>query len=159
MDEQAKSALLHKIPYGLYVLAAVHGEDRGAMLVTWVMQASFGPPLVAAAVQRAAHTTAVLRRSGAFALSFMSDDQRKVAGSFGQEYEKVGDKLARHPWRPGPATGAPVLDGALGVLECRVRGWLEGGDHDIVLGEIVGAELRTDAPLMTTASSGMSYAG
>jgi flavin reductase (DIM6/NTAB) family NADH-FMN oxidoreductase RutF len=159
MNEQAKSDLLNKLTYGLYVLTTAAGEERGGMLVTWVMQASFDPPMVAVAVQQSAHTTAVMKQGGAFALNFMPDEQRKEAGRFGQEYAKVGDKIGKFGHRPGPATGSPLLDDAIGYLECRIKGWLQGGDHDVALAEIVGAELTHDAPLMTTVSSGMGYAG
>jgi flavin reductase (DIM6/NTAB) family NADH-FMN oxidoreductase RutF len=159
MDDQAKSDLLHKLPYGLYVLTSQDGDERGGMLVTWVMQASFDPPLLAVAVQNTAHTTAVMRKSGAFALNFMDDDQRKEAGAFGKKYAKVGDKFADFPHHAGAATGSPMLETALGCLECRITGWLAGGDHDIAVAEIVDAQLSRDAALMTTASSGMSYAG
>jgi flavin reductase (DIM6/NTAB) family NADH-FMN oxidoreductase RutF len=159
MNEQAKSDLLHKLTYGLYVVTAAAGEERGAMLVTWVTQASFSPPLVAVAVKTNAHTTAVMKQSGAFALNFMADEQRNEAGHFGQKYAKVGDKLRDGEHHPGAATGSPLLNDAIGYLECRITSWLAGGDHDIALGEIVAAEASHDAPLMTTVSSGMSYAG
>ena len=51
------------------------------------------------------------------------------------------------------------VNDAIGYLECRITGWLPGGDHEVALAEIVAAELAHDAPLMTTVSSGMSYAG
>jgi flavin reductase (DIM6/NTAB) family NADH-FMN oxidoreductase RutF len=159
MNEQAKSDLLNKLTYGLYVVTASAGEEHGGMLITWVTQASFDPPMVAVAMQNTAHTYGVVKQSGAFALNFMADDQRKEAGRFGQEFAKVGDKLAKYSHHPGAATGSPILDDALGYLECRVKGWLAGGDHDVALAEVVAAELRRDAPLMTTVSSGMGYAG
>ena len=159
MNEKAKSELLHKLTYGLYVLTSQDGDERGGMLVTWVIQASFDPPLVAVAVQNMAHTTGVIKKSGAFALNFMADEQRKEAGAFGKKHAKVGDKFADFPHHAGAVTGSPLLAGALGYLECRVKGWLPGGDHDIVLAEIVGAQLNRDDALMTTMSSGMSYAG
>ena len=159
MDNQAKSDLLHKLPYGLYVLTSAEGDQRGGMLVTWVMQASFDPPLVAVGVQKSAHTTGLMRKSRAFALNFMADEQRKEAGAFGKKYAKVGDKFGDFAHHPGAATGSPILDDAMGYFECRVTGWLEGGDHDVVVAEIVDAQLTHDDTLMTTASSGMSYAG
>jgi flavin reductase (DIM6/NTAB) family NADH-FMN oxidoreductase RutF len=159
MNEQAKSDLLGKLPYGLYVVTSDAGDDRGGMLVTWVMQASFDPPMVAVAMQNTAHTYAVIKRSGTFALNFMPDTQRNEAGSFGQEYAKVGDKLGKYPHHPGPTTGSPILDDALGYLECRVKGWVAGGDHDVALAEIVEAQIVNDAALMTTMSSGMGYSG
>jgi flavin reductase (DIM6/NTAB) family NADH-FMN oxidoreductase RutF len=32
----------------------------------------------------------------------------------------------------------PVLDVAMAVLECRTRAVYDGGDHDILLGDVVG---------------------
>jgi flavin reductase (DIM6/NTAB) family NADH-FMN oxidoreductase RutF len=159
MDEKVKSDLLHKLPYGLYVLTSAEGGERGGMLVTWVTQASFEPPMRAVAVMNTAHTTGIMRTSGTFALNFMADEQRKEAGAFGKKFAKVGDKLANVPFHPGAATGSPILDDALGHLECRITGWLPGGDHDVALAEIVAVQLNSDAVLMTTMSSGMSYAG
>src|SRR5262245_18213553 len=129
------------------------------MLITWVTQASFDPTMIAVAVQSGAHTTAVMKPIGAFATNFMGHEQRKAAGRFGQEYTKVGDKLAKVGQHAGAATGSPVLDDAIGHLECQISGWLQGGDHEVALAQIVAAEIAHDAPLMTTVSSGMSYAG
>ena len=159
MDDQAKSDLLHKLTYGLYVLTSAEGDERGGMLVTWVTQASFDPPLLAVAVQNNAHTTGLMRKSGTFALNFMADEQRKEAGAFGKKFAKVGDKFADFAHHAGAATGSPILDDALGSLECRITGWLAGGDHDIAVAEIVDAQRKGDDALMTTVSSGMSYAG
>jgi flavin reductase (DIM6/NTAB) family NADH-FMN oxidoreductase RutF len=159
MDSAVKSDLLHKLPYGLYVLTSTEAGERGGMLVTWVTQASFEPPLLAVAVLGTAHTTEIMKKSASFALNFMADEQRKEAGAFGKKFAKVGDKFADFPIHAGPATGSPILDDALGHLECRIIGWLPGGDHDITLAEIVDAQLRGDSALMTTMSSGMSYAG
>ena len=45
------------------------------------------------------------------------------------------DGIAHHP---GPLTGAPVLDDALGAMECRTTAVHDGGDHSIVVGEVIG---------------------
>jgi len=141
------------------VLTSAEADQRGGMLVTWVTQASFDPPLLAVAVQNNAHTTGIMKQSGTFALNFMADEQRKEAGAFGKKFAKVGDKFADFPIHPGPITASPILDDALGHLECRITAWLPGGDHDIALAEIVDAQVHSDSTLMTTMSSGMSYAG
>src|SRR5438128_1596453 len=98
MDQKAKSDLLHKLPYGLYVLTSAQADQRGGMLVTWVMQASFDPPLLAVAVLSTAHTTGVMKQSGTFALNFMGDAQRQEAGAFGKKFAKVGDKFDGFPF-------------------------------------------------------------
>jgi len=47
------------------------------------------------------------------------------------------DKLAGQRWRPGQL-GAPVLLEAAAYLECRVTGTMPAGDHELVLGQVVG---------------------
>src|ERR687885_689387 len=43
MDEQANKTALRRIPYGLFLLTARHGEDVASATVNWVTQTSFGP--------------------------------------------------------------------------------------------------------------------
>ena len=38
----------------------------------------------------------------------------------------------------GPQTGSAVLDDALGAIECRTTAVHDGGDHAIVVGEVIG---------------------
>jgi len=51
-------------------------------------------------------------------------------------------------------TGAPILDDALAAMECRTTAVHDGGDHSIVVGEVVGvSEPRPgDGPLIHYAS-------
>ena len=51
MNEEAKKTVLRKMTYGLWVLTAGRGDDLEGSSVAWVMQTSFNPPLVVAAVE------------------------------------------------------------------------------------------------------------
>ena len=44
------------------------------------------------------------------------------------------------------AEGAPLIDGALGWLECRTRAEHDAGDHTLFVGEVLGAEKGRSAP-------------
>ncbi|MEM6839040.1 MAG: flavin reductase, partial [Cyanobacteria bacterium P01_C01_bin.120] len=46
LDEKAKKTLLRKIPHGLYICGVRNGEEMNGFTASWVMQASFQPPLV-----------------------------------------------------------------------------------------------------------------
>jgi 3-hydroxy-9,10-secoandrosta-1,3,5(10)-triene-9,17-dione monooxygenase reductase component len=46
------------------------------------------------------------------------------------------------------ANGAPILDGALAYLECKVTQKIDGGDHTIYIGEIEQAETKEGKPLL-----------
>ncbi len=47
-----------------------------------------------------------------------------------------------------------MLSGALGWLDCRVWARYDGGDHDIVVGEVVACETGPDAPALGYFRSG-----
>ena len=46
------------------------------------------------------------------------------------------------------ATGAPVLKGALGWVDCRVHSEFEAGDHSIVVGEVQACDAEEGDPLL-----------
>jgi flavin reductase (DIM6/NTAB) family NADH-FMN oxidoreductase RutF len=50
------------------------------------------------------------------------------------------------PHHPGAVTGAPILDGALSAIECRTTAVHDGGDHSIVVGEVVGVTEPSPEP-------------
>jgi flavin reductase (DIM6/NTAB) family NADH-FMN oxidoreductase RutF len=62
-----------------------------------------------------------------------------------------------------PITGCPVLEGAAAYVECEVLDILDvGGDHDLVVGRIVGAGVQKEGEVGDTLSLpdlGWSYAG
>jgi flavin reductase (DIM6/NTAB) family NADH-FMN oxidoreductase RutF len=53
------------------------------------------------------------------------------------------DGVAHHP---GPVTGAPLLDGALSTLECRTTAVHDGGDHSIIVGQVVAVSGQGGPP-------------
>ena len=82
LDEQAKKTLLRKIPHGLYVCGVQNGEDMNGFTASWVMQASFQPPLVVNCVKNDSGSHEMLKQSGVFALSFLAADQKDMAQNF-----------------------------------------------------------------------------
>ena len=60
------------------------------------------------------------------------------------------DGVAAHPTEPGPATGVPLLSDALATLECRTVATHPGGDHTVLIGEVLAVRtLRPDGdPLL-----------
>jgi flavin reductase (DIM6/NTAB) family NADH-FMN oxidoreductase RutF len=59
------------------------------------------------------------------------------------------------------ATGAPVLDQAVAVVDCEVRQTVELGGHSLFLGEIVdcGFQLDEETPVLSMADTRMNYGG
>ncbi len=53
--------------------------------------------------------------------------------------------LAELQLRPAQAVRPPVIEGALGCLECRVVGQVPTGDHTFFVGQVIHAEAQAFA--------------
>jgi len=60
---------------------------------------------------------------------------------------KGADKFAGLQWRAG-SNGAAIIDGVLGYVECKIAQCHDGGDHTIVVGEIVNVNAIGERPLL-----------
>ncbi len=144
MDENSKKTALRMIPYGIYVLTAKAKDGTiGTATVNWVTQTSFAPPLVAAAVKADSGAYAALKDSQHFVLNMLGKGQQGVAFTFFKPAQVEGDKISGQPVRAGE-TGAPVLTDAQACVECRVAEIVERGDHHIVIGEVIGAQVAKE---------------
>jgi flavin reductase (DIM6/NTAB) family NADH-FMN oxidoreductase RutF len=108
---------------------------------------SLEPPLVIVCVNSNSETGSLMQEDGAFfAVNILSDGQEELSARFARR--GGSEKYAGVDYRE-EATGAPVLEGVLAYLECRTVGRFEGGDHTIVVGEVLNAAVSEDAgPLL-----------
>ena len=123
----------------------VEGERLG-LTVGSVVSLSLEPPLVGVGVSRQAAMHELLRSAGGFALSLLAGDQESVAQHFAR-----GVPPFAH-WhgiatRPG-AAGAPLLEDALGWLECRTQDEQAAGDHTLFVGEVLAVERGRPGPAL-----------
>ena len=142
MDPEKKKTALRMIPYGIYVLTAKAPDGAvAAATVNFVTQTSFNPPLVAVGVKADSAARDVVGKAGSFALNILGKGQQGAAFAFFKPVEPEGNKLGPDTFTTG-ASGAPLLDSAPAVLECKVAEIVERGDHHIVVAEVVGADVR-----------------
>ena len=95
-----------------------------------------------------------------FAISILHEGQREIAEKLGRPSSATSQKLKGIKTKPAPASGVPVLADALGWVECRVVATLPGGDHTLVLGEVVEAGIERDgAKPLTLEQAGFTYSG
>ena len=159
MDEAIKKTVLRMFTYGLYAVSAKQGDELSVMTANWIAQSSFTPPMVALAVESDSHSRRIIQASGAFAVNIYQADQREIAGKLGRTWAKHPEKLEGVAWWPGPATGSPVLDIALGWVECRVVSSLSSGDHILYIAEVVQVGLNRAGTPLTLQEAGFKYAG
>ena len=99
------------------------------------MSLSLDPPLALISVDKTAQCYGCFDASKVFAVNFLSDEQEGISRRFAT---KGIDKFAGLEWHEG-SNGAAILAGVIGYVECRLKETHDGGDHTIIVGEIVSA--------------------
>jgi flavin reductase (DIM6/NTAB) family NADH-FMN oxidoreductase RutF len=150
--EPGLRALMRRFPHGVAVLTVDADGEMLGLTVGSLVSLSLEPPLVGVAIGRQAAMHELLRQAGAFALSLLADGQDGLAQHFARGVPPIAlwQGIAG---REG-ATGAPLLAGALGWLECRLVTELETGDHTFFVGEAFSVELGEAAPPLVHVESG-----
>jgi len=122
------------------ITTSENGQPFG-LIATSVCSLSADPPTVLVCVNRTASAHDVILRAGIFAVNLLASDQKDVAQRFATE--KGAARFDRSRWTVG-ASGAPLLDGSVVSLDCRVIAKHNGYSHTIVIGEITASIMHDD---------------
>jgi flavin reductase (DIM6/NTAB) family NADH-FMN oxidoreductase RutF len=145
-------ALMRRLPHGVAVLTVDAAGERLGLTVDSLVSLSLEPPLVGVSVSRQAAMHELLRAAGGFALSVLAGGQEDVAQHFARGVPPIAH------WhgiatRPG-ASGAPLIEGALGWIECSLAGEHAVGDHTLFIGEVLSVEAGVAAAPLVHYESG-----
>jgi flavin reductase len=132
--------LMRRFPSGVAVVTVDLEGERIGLTVSSLVSLSLDPPLVGLAVSRQAALHELLRRAGTFGVSLLGEGHEELATRFSRGVPPIAlwTGVAVREGRR-----APLLDGALGWLECETRAEHAAGDHTLFVGEVVAAEAGT----------------
>jgi flavin reductase (DIM6/NTAB) family NADH-FMN oxidoreductase RutF len=128
-------------PTGVTVITAEVAGGRAGLVCNSFTSVSLDPPLVSWCVDRRSTSFALWEDAESFAVHILAEDQKALIDRFAR---RGGDKFTGLALERGH-TGAPLLSGAAARLECRTWQRYDGGDHIILVGQVVSAE-RAPAP-------------
>ena len=128
---------LGRLTGGLYIVTASQGEGdarrSGAMVASWVAQASFRPPGLSVAVAKDRAIEALMQVGDSFVINVLRQDRYKpLMQHFLKRFPPGADRFEGVNVLHGAAEGGPVLTDALAYLSCRVEQRMEGPDHWII---------------------------
>jgi flavin reductase len=138
-------------PTGVALLTtrAPDGFDHG-MTANSVTSVSLDPMLLLVCVEHASRLHGALLASGLWGISVLAADAEPLARRLARRGHSTTEALATVPHHRGPLTGALLLDAALSTVECRTWAVHPGGDHSVVIGEVLSlATPRPDLPPLT----------
>jgi flavin reductase (DIM6/NTAB) family NADH-FMN oxidoreductase RutF len=130
---------------GVAVITSSGPTGSGGMTANAICSLSLDPLLALVCFENRARTLPIVRDAGRFALNILGSKQRDVARVFASkvpEGEKL-DGVEHHLLH-----GAPIIDGSLAWAICDLREQIAGGDHTIVIGEVIEMGLGDGEPLL-----------
>ncbi len=159
MDPKIKQKTLRMISNGMYIVTSRSGEQFGGATVTWRSQASFKPPLLMAAIRRVSNVFECMERSRVAAVHVLDAGQEDIARKFLAATKREGTLLNGEQFAEGK-TSSPILAAAPAYMECTVRQIIDsGGDHALVVLEVVETGYRRDSRPLLIADTKWHYGG
>jgi flavin reductase (DIM6/NTAB) family NADH-FMN oxidoreductase RutF len=127
-----------QFPTGIVVVSTSLDGAAHAMTVSAFTSVSLEPLLVLFCAEKIARFHDAVLAAGHWTVSILDEASEKTARWLATRGRPLDSQLDAVPHHPGPVTGAPILDGALAAMECRTTAVHDGGDHSIVVGEVLG---------------------
>jgi flavin reductase (DIM6/NTAB) family NADH-FMN oxidoreductase RutF len=141
-DADELRALLGRFPAGVAVVTVDAAGQRLGLTVGSLVSLSLDPPLLGVSVSRFAALHELLREAGGFAASLLAAGQEALAQHFARGVPPIALWTGIEA-REGER--GPLLEGALGWVECSLSAEAAAGDHTIFIGAVERVEAGSAA--------------
>ncbi len=126
------------------VITTRHEGQRYGLTATAVASVTADPPRLLICVNKSGQTHGMILAAARFCVNVLAEDQDSVAMVFAGMGGRDVDRFATGDWGV-LATGAPVLQGASAVFDCRLVQAIDQSSHSILIGEVLATGQRTGA--------------
>ncbi len=110
------------------VITAKRGEATGALLTSWVSQATFNPPGFTVAVAKDHPIESLLYVGDPFVINVLQEGESQLQKHFAKSFAPGEDRFAGLEVTDSE-NGSLILQGALAYMECEVSSRMDCGDH------------------------------
>ncbi len=134
LDREALRRALGTFATGVTIVTASDRRSGAPVGFTANSFTSVSPPLLLVCLAHTARSYRVFREAESFAVNVLAAEQEEIARLFAT---RGADKFGATRWHPG-AMGAPLIEGCLARFDCAMHERLTAGDHDILMGRVIG---------------------
>ncbi|MGE0818692.1 MAG: flavin reductase family protein [Candidatus Nanopelagicales bacterium] len=147
--------VMSRFATGVTVVTCVQDGFDHAMTANSFASVSLEPALVLVCVEADSRFHEAVLHAGAWNVSVLDEHQRGRASWFATRGRPLVGQFDTTPTRRSSETGALLISDSLATLECVTEAVHHAGDHDILVGRVVGMDLaRPDGrPLLYFGSS------
>lgn len=162
MDDAQRAACvsaLGAIPSGQFVLTAAFEDRRLGMLVGWVQQVCFEPPMVSISIRKGTPIMPLISESRRFGLCQLGVEDRMFARKFGGQVDLGDDPFLGQQLIKPMMPKLPILAGAKSFMELELVCHMDvEGDHDVFVGIVRNAGYQGPfTPAVHIRENGLAY--
>jgi flavin reductase (DIM6/NTAB) family NADH-FMN oxidoreductase RutF len=150
MSGEQLREVMRRFPAPVAVVTTELDGERFGLTVGSFVSLSLVPPLVGISIGKDSSSHEPLRRAGGWAVSLLTGAQGDIARHFARSGIPPVALWVGVDVRAG--SRGPLLEGALGWLDCRTVAEHDAGDHTVFIGEAESIELGA-------AGDGLVYRG
>jgi len=139
-------AVMRHLPTGVAAICAEDPETAGpaGLIVGTFQSLSLDPALVTFSVARTSSSWPKVARARWFSVSLLANGQQAVCKALSS---KAADKFQSITWSKSKF-GTPHIEGSLGWIDCVVREELDGGDHVLIIADVLEMQAADGEPLV-----------
>lgn len=131
---------------GVTVVTALdEAGDPVGITVNSFTSVSLSPPLILWCLSRESASLNAYRTARHFAINVLHENQQALAGRFAS---KERHRFAGLDGVTEGIGGVPLLANCIGQLQCTTRQCHDGGDHVVLIGEVLAVQAAAGAPLL-----------
>jgi flavin reductase (DIM6/NTAB) family NADH-FMN oxidoreductase RutF len=139
-------------------IVTTRGEEHPyGMTANAFSSVSLDPPLVLVCVKAFSEGADLIRENGVFAVNILAAEQEPLSRYFASKDRPRGRDAFGDIAHRTAASGSPVLDGAVGYLDCALHASHEAGDHVVFIGEVLALDYSNEVPPLVFHAGGYRF--
>ncbi|MGC8573617.1 MAG: flavin reductase family protein [Caldisphaera sp.] len=141
MTEKNYQEIINMTTNGVYVIGSKNKGIINGMTCAWLTQISFEPMLIAVSIDKSHYTSELIKKSGVFSVSILSESQKDIAKHFGFQSGKNVNKFNNIKYEIS-SNGVPILKDCIAYLDCKVVNFFDIANRILFIGEVLSAGLK-----------------
>ena len=140
--------IMSQWPTGVSVISSFSSSDNTyhGLAASSFVSLSIDPQLILFCVKATSSTYSAISEHGKFGVSFLNTNQQEIAQICASN---IQNKFEDIEYILGGKCFSPLIKDAKCWLECSLHNSYEGGDHKIIIGEVLSASINnSSAPLV-----------
>lgn len=124
---------------GVTIVTAIHEGQQYGMTVNSFTSISLEPPLVSMALKQLTHTHDLVVKSGMFAVTILTAEQKELSDRFAGKFPNITDRFDGVQTEMLSPVDAPVFKNGMAYFRCRVVSSMPVGENTLFVAEVIAA--------------------